>query len=195
MKIAFIIKGISGSGKSTRVAYFINSLRENGITDELFYYNNKQIGILFQDLNLLIIGKEQKTGLPFQGFDSVTGVFGKVEMFSNFLRDNNFNVIVEGAGITDSHRFRSKFLREYCGFERTLIQYYNFNFEQKNDYFKRILDRSGKLPRTEVMFNKIANFEGDYKKALQEKTENDLVCYDTFDCEVSDFTNKVLTLL
>jgi type IV secretory pathway VirB4 component len=193
-KVAFIIKGISGSGKSTRILFLLNQLKQE-FKNCLFYYNDKLIGTLFEELNLLIIGKEQKSGLPFQGFDSVTGVFQKVENFSDFLKNNDFNVIIEGAGITDSYRFRPKFLREYCNFDLTLIQYYSFNKTQKQQYLERIERRTGKLPKSDVMFNKISNFEGDFNRSMKEASINDIVYYDNYDVFVDDFFVKFIDFM
>lgn len=194
LKTAFVVKGISGSGKSTRTLYLINTLREI-FTEKSICYNDKQVGLLFEEIGVVFLGKEQKKGLPFQGYDSCTGVFEKAENLSHFMKESEYSFVVEGSGITDSNRLRPKFLHEYCGFDVTLIQYYNFNASQKEFYQKRILDRSGKLPNKDSMFNKIKNFEGDYERSIKEASESDLVFYDDPSTPINDFALKFFDLI
>jgi hypothetical protein len=163
------VKGISGSGKSTRTYLLLKFLREvlgykSGefiITD----CNGKQksAGIIVKDLNLIFLGKEYNTGKigRFQGLDAVTGVFGSNAAISDFLRDNSdkYSFFLEGAGTTQSHRFRPKFLYEYCGFKEVLMQYYNYGGEKNHEeYYNRIIYRSGKKPTRDTMWEKEVSY-------------------------------------
>jgi hypothetical protein len=106
----YCVKGISGSGKSTRVYLllkFFRDIMEYEIED-FFILNTKgklvSIGYLVKDLNLIFIGKEYQSGQfkRFQGIDSQTGVFGSNESISNFIKDcsDKYSIILEGAGTT-----------------------------------------------------------------------------------------------
>jgi ABC-type uncharacterized transport system YnjBCD ATPase subunit len=63
----FIVKGISGSGKSSRVFMLLKYFEFLGLTLSDFKFTNvegkeRQIGILVEELSLLFIGKLYKSG-------------------------------------------------------------------------------------------------------------------------------------
>jgi len=85
MRNIVVVKGISGSGKSSRVFQIIKFLEHLGCEFEDFMYlnnesKNRNIGILCKDLNILFFGKKYgyENGVErWQGYDSVTGAFLK----------------------------------------------------------------------------------------------------------------------
>lgn len=174
------VKGISGSGKSTRVYLIYKYLTEClKYKSEEFYHTfegkSRQAGILIPALNLIFLGKEYKTGNigRFQGLDSVTSVFGSNAGISDFLKENSdkYSFFLEGAGTTQSHRFRPKFLHEYCGFNEIVMQYYNYGGEKNHEeYYNRIIYRSGKKPSRDTMWEK----EVSYTKEAEVFTVNEI---------------------
>ena len=205
------VKGVSGSGKSTRVFLLIQFLEKVcRLPIEDFSFVNKEgkrknIGILFPDLDLVFIGKKYVTGNfeRFQGYDVMTGSFGKSSDFSDFLREyhTKYNFVVEGAGVTATNRLRPLFLHEFCGFNDILIQYYNYGMDQKDKYLERILYRSGKVPDKATMWEKCSGFISDHQHSLDEieqiKSKNviAITCYNTYDTHNYDFGVKLLTFL
>jgi hypothetical protein len=164
----FIVKGISGSGKSSRVFMLLKYFEFLGLTLSDFKFTNvegkeRQIGILVEELSLLFIGKLYKSGdiERWQGYDAVTGVFCKAVHFSEFLQTNKnkYSFIIDGAGITQTHRLRPKFLRGEIGFNDILIQYYIY--DNKQQYLDRIIYSSGEPPKKDVMWEKNDGFMAD----------------------------------
>jgi len=201
-KSIFIVKGISGSGKSSRVFQLLSFFRDKGFTFEDFFYTNKDgkvrnIGINIKELNLIFIGKlYNSNGVErWQGYDSVTGAFIKASYFSEFLFDNlgTYGFIVDGAGITQTNRLRPKFLAA-GGFKNIFIQYYNYL--NKEDYLSRIIYRSGAAPKKDVMWDKNGGFISDYNFSMKEISEiNDINHYidnKMFDELIDDFGIKFL---
>lgn len=204
----FIIKGCSGSGKSTRVSKLLSLLSSKGMSLKDVTFTNiegkvKNIGILVEELNLIVIGKYyvKNNETRFQGFDSVTSAFCGVTNFSDYLKENSnkYSYIIEGAGITDSYRFRPKYLKE-IGFENIFVQYYTYKDDQKDQYLKRIFDRTGKHPSKDSGWNKRNNFRGDLKFSVEDEIELSLsgvpclVLEDPYDTDIDDFSYKFMNI-
>jgi hypothetical protein len=181
------VKGISGSGKSTRVFLILRFLREVlGMNSEPFLIPSegkmKQCGILIPELDLIFLGKEYVTGSfgRFQGLDSVTGVFGSNAAISEFLKENSskYSFFLEGAGTTQSNRFRPKFLYEYCGFTEVMMQYYNYGGEiNHQEYYNRIIYRSGKKPTRDTMWEKEVSYTKEVSFCENEMKELGDKCF------------------
>lgn len=204
-----VVKGCSASGKSSRVFQVFKFFEFCGIKykDFSFKVDSKEVvcGIIFEDLNIVFIGKVYESGRVqrWQGYDSVTGRFGNSEGFSNFLKahSQDFSFIVEGAGVTQTHRLRPKFLYEFCGFENIFIKYYNYNQDQKDIYHKRVVLRSGKIPDKDTMWDKTKAFEREYYN-MSLKEMNDLpknvncdVDYRGFDEPIWEYGMHLLAFL
>jgi hypothetical protein len=199
------IKGVSGSGKSTRTYLFLSYLKSIGCTWEDYYYLNsnglsKNIGVFIPEFNLLTLGKIYETNgfERFQGYDVVTSNFVNSAGLSEFLKSvsSKMNVIVEGAGVTGTHRLRPKFLFEFCGWKKMLVQYYNYEESQKDEYLERIFYRSGKHPRKGTMWDKCSGFNSDHVASEKEKEEigleNCKVFRDTYDTPEYDLGVKIM---
>lgn len=200
------VKGVSGSGKSTRVFLLLDFFKSQGFTVTDFHYVNgegkdKVVGMLVEELNLIFIGKLYQTGkiTRFQGYDAVTSAFINSAGFSDFLKfiSPNYSVIVEGAGVTQTNRLRPKFLFEFCGYDTVFMQYYNYRTDQKEEYIQRIVYRTGEAPKRNTMWDKCIAFEVEAKKTDDEMKElGDAVdvvnFYNLYDTEVTDFGVKFL---
>jgi len=101
---------------------------------------------------------------------------------------------VEGAGITQTNRLRPKFLSE-LGFKDIFIQYYNY--ENKSDYLDRIIYRSGKPPKKDVMWDKNVGFIQDMKWSLEDEESgiNCVVMDNKFDSPIYDLGVKFFTMI
>jgi len=201
-KVTIVVKGISSSGKSTRVYLFLKFLREMvEFTFHPYIYKNRELGLLCDDLNLLFIGKEYEGNgiIRWQGLDSKTGLFGSNADISNFIRDADCSVIIEGAGTTQSHRFRPKYLYEYCGIRNMIIQYYSFPSDGYGFYRERVFNRTGKYPG-DTMWHKNKSYLKEYNKSLLELKEIPSDCRvfidnGLFDSESWDLGVKILEFL
>jgi hypothetical protein len=202
------VKGVSASGKSSRVFQLLKFFEDSGATIEDFYYTNVEgksrlVGVLVKELNIIFIGRIYSSGSiqRWQGYDSVTGCFVKSEHFSKFLMDNSskYSFIIEGAGVTGTNRLRPLFLHEYCGFNNIFMKYYNFEESQKEEYLERIMSRSGKLPGKGTMWDKVKGFEFDYNKSVEEvKSLNkatSFVEYGGYLDPIDDFGIKLIMFL
>jgi hypothetical protein len=200
-----VVKGISGSGKSSRVFQILKYLESKGFTLSDFHYTNyegkdKIVGVLIEELNFVFIGKVYRTGdiERWQGYDSVTGSFGKASYFSDFLKENcsKYSFIVEGAGITQTHRLRPKFLNEEVGFELIMVQYYNYPEGDKQSYHDRIIYRSGEKPNKEAMWEKNEGFIKECGWSKEDSKNIDCVVFENnFDAEIYDLGVKFLQLI
>jgi len=200
----YVVKGVSASGKSTRVYVTLLFLKYVFGGEPAFMQNSKgsliEVGIEIKGLQTVFIGKEyEKAGITrWQGFDAKTNLFGNSEDFSEFLKMNydKYSFVIEGAGVTQSNRFRPRFLREYCGFTSIFIQYYNFTEAQKEQYLDRIVNRTGCLPKKDTMWQKRKSFEFESLKVEPEfsliECSNKFYSYDLFDTAVEDFGVKFL---
>lgn len=205
--IVSVIKGVSASGKSSRVYQLLKFFKECGFKDSIFTYVNmegktKEVGILFEEIGTLFIGKEYYTGevLRFQGYDVMTGYFLKSEYFSEFIKETckNYDIIIEGAGTTQSNRLRPLFLRNELGVDKIFIQYYNYREDQKDEYDKRLILRSGKKADKDTMWDKCRSYNKEYEKSLDEAQqiggENVFIDYQLFDVPIDDYGIKFLIM-
>jgi hypothetical protein len=201
------VKGVSASGKSSRVYQLVKFLEHMGFEKTPYQYLNvegklKDIGIFYPEISLLFLGKEYKSGdvVRFQGYDVVTSAFTKSIYFSEFLKENkDLNVIVEGAGVTQTNRLRPLFLREELGIEKIYIQYYNFRNDQKDEYEQRLILRSGKIAEIGTMWDKCKSFNKEYDFSIEEREklgncENIKVFWDDHETHISDFGLKYLMM-
>lgn len=213
MKEIIVVKGTSGAGKSSRVFVFLKFLRDHlKLENEIIEISNKEgkmkpIGFHFPELNnLLILGKMFKSGdiERFQGYDNITSTFGSSAGFSKWLRLNKdkYSVLVEGAGVTRTNRLRPLFLYNEVGFKKIFMQYYNFTQEQKPEYMKRIVGRSGKEPG-EQMWSKNIEFVREINHCFNEKFElkeqgkevNQITILDNpYNIEIDDLGLKLMLL-
>lgn len=204
MPSIYVVKGISGSGKSSRVFQIIKYLESIGCEFENFAFTNcegkqRDIGVLCKDLGILFLGKKygaDKGVERWQGYDAVTGAFVKAKYLSEFLEVNKDKYIffVEGAGITQTNRLRPKFLSD-IGFDNIFVQYYNY--ENKEDYLNRIIYRSGERPKKDVMWDKNSGFIQDMLWSFEDQ-ENGVKCDvfdDKFDSPIYDLGVKFLVTL
>jgi hypothetical protein len=181
-------------------------LENLGLTISDFKYINidgkvRNVGVLVEEINLIFIGKIYKSGNieRWQGYDAVTGAFKKAKHFSEFLQENlnNYSFVVEGAGITQTNRLRPKFLTE-IGFDSIYLQYYNYPAEGKEEYYKRIIYRSGEKPKKDVMWDKNLGFIRDAEWSEKEITQintnkvNVMLDVKEFDEPIDDFGCKLL---
>lgn len=203
----WVLKGISGSGKSTRaflLLYYFRDALKYEITP--VFYEKKQIGHLVKEANIIFLGKiYENNGIEsYQGLDAITGIFRNppenrlMENFSRFLMANSqHDFLVEGAGTTGSNRLRPLFLADN-GFNEIYVQYYNFHQDQKREYLDRIVYRSGKEPKIGSMWFKNIGFKNDF---LIGRIECDMikdrckstVCYDYYNAPSWDFGVKYFT--
>ena len=200
----YLVKGISGCGKSTRVLKLLQFFRNCGFCIEDYMYQtptgkNKSVGLLVKELNILFIGKVYiKNGHEvWQGYDSVTDDFGKSEDFTNYLINHKRNhiLIIEGSGVTFSYRLRPKFLVDVVGFKNIVIQYYNFPKTEgsRQAYYNRVMERNGKLPKSDAMWLKNNGFHSDYNSAIEDsKTYPCTIYNDTHEPPIDDFGIKFL---
>lgn len=208
--IVSVVKGVSASGKSSRV-YQLISFFENelGMKKEPFFFTNiegkrKEVGIFFEEPNILFIGQEYNSGgvTRFQGFDNKTSCFKGTALFCDFLKEQakKSSVVIEGAGITQSNRYRPLFMRKDLGIKNIYIQYYNFKNEEKDEYDQRIMLRSGKLPPKGTMWDKCSSFNKEYQFSLNEKeslenNETIYVNWDHYTTPIDDYGTKMLVLM
>lgn len=210
-KLITFVKGISGTGKSSRVLQLLNFYTEilDYNVEEIKHYNEKKekechVGLLVKEANVLFIGKlyERDDVVRFQGHDSVTGSFNGSEDFSNFLKQKSkkYKIIVEGSGTTLSFRFRPKYLFD-DGLKKMFFQYYNYDRSEKGkeDYKNRILIRTGKVIEKDSMWNKGESFKKEYEKTLLEleKVNGDIEAYHFYDDHtppIYDFGEKFLVI-
>lgn len=173
-----LVKGTSGSGKSTRVYCFLDFLEKIGIEINPYKWVNfegkeKDIGIYIKDFNLVVLGKyyENQGVRRWQGLDSVTSRFVNAEGLSSFLKEagvNRLNVLLEGAGTSVSWRLRPMELVATCEFMNILYMRYDFKEEEHKEYYDRVEYRSGKPPKGDAMWRKRHGFESDIIKSKEE---------------------------
>lgn len=169
-----LVKGCSGSGKSTRVYKLLEELSLGEQPTPLFY-EDKQIGLSVnnQDRCYTFLGRVQKKNNTWQGYDAVTKYFGSSERTTKFVVDylsnvDNTTLIIEGAGTTLSHRWRPEYLTKLNVFDVCSIFYYNYNLDEYDCYAERVFTRTNKLPSSLVMWKKNKGFLDEFKKTIIE---------------------------
>jgi len=197
----FVCKGISGCGKSSRVFQLLKYFDSIGMELSEFKFTNsegkeKTVGILVNMLDLVFIGKIYKSGEVerWQGYDTMTKTLDSASGLTKFLTENKdqYSFVIEGAGITDTHRLRPQFLNNVIGFNQIVLQYYSY--ESQDQYLNRIIYRSGQVPKKDVMWNRNVGFGRDYDRSIKESVgiDNCLVYKDNFDVPIWDFGVKYL---
>lgn len=176
-----LVKGISGSGKSTRVFLFLDFLKSLGMDFEPYMFKTldgkiKQVGIYSEDFNMVFVGKYYEDGgiSRWQGYDSMTTRLCKAEGLSYFLEKTSeagHSVLIDGAGTTVSWRLRPLDLCGTCGFTNILHVRYDYRDDQWEEYCDRITYRSGKPPKGDCMWRKHNTFRQDFEKAVREGKE------------------------
>lgn len=174
----YLVKGISGSGKSTRVYLFLEYLESLGLELTPFKFKTldgkeKEVGVYCEDLDLIFVGKWYENGgvRRWQGHDSMTGRLCHSEGLSYFLKSvaqKGHSVVLDGAGTTATWRLRPKFLFEDNGFKSIVHIRYDYKPEQLQEYYDRIEYRSGEPPKGDSMWRKSKTFLHDYQKAVEE---------------------------
>lgn len=205
-----LVKGVSGSGKSTRVYCFLDYLKHIGMELKPYLWVNsagveKEIGVYAEDLNLLVLGKYSTVNgvHKWQGLDSVTGCFINAQGVSDFLQQAGrmkLNVLVEGAGTSVTWRLRPMELCAVCEYLNIFYFVYTFKESQWDAYSARLVYRSGQAPRSDAMWRKRKGFESDYRETVQQAEElnavgaNIQIDYNLYDVPSWDLGSKLLKL-
>jgi hypothetical protein len=173
-----LVKGTSGSGKSTRVYCFLDFLESIGVEFQPYRWVNsegkeKEVGVYVPEFNLIVIGKfyENQGVRRWQGLDSVTSRFVNSAGVSDFLKEvgmKRMNVLLEGAGTSVSWRLRPMELIAVCEFMNILYVRYDFTEKEHEEYYDRVVYRSGKPPKGDAMWHKRSGFESDIAKSREE---------------------------
>ena len=173
-----VIKGISGSGKSTRVHYFLTFLELLGGELQPFEFvniNGKKdtVGVYSPDFNMVFVGKFYYDGgsRRWQGYDAMTGRLGKAPGLSHFMLEmtrRGIAVLIDGAGVTATHRLRPECLMAESEMMNILYVRYDYKEDQREEYRARITYRSGEPPKGDQMWRKNHNFKSDCEKAIEE---------------------------
>lgn len=202
-----LVKGISGSGKSTRVFLLLDYLQEIGERFEPYIYTpltgkTQPVGVYSSALNMVFVGKFYEDGgvKRWQGYDSMTSRLAKAEGLSHFLLDTsrkNHNILIDGAGTTVTWRLRPLDLCGTSEFTNILHVRYDYRDDQWGEYCARIAYRSGKPPKGDCMWRKHKTFQHDFEKAIVEAKEvNDAGGYvvlrdQPYDAPVWDLGNEI----
>lgn len=173
-----LVKGTSGSGKSTRVYCFLDFLESIGLELVPHRWVNsegkeKEVGVFIPEFNLVVLGKfyENQGVRRWQGLDSVTSRFVNSAGLTDFLVDaglKRMNVLVEGAGTSVSWRLRPMELVATCEFMNILYVRYDYTEEEHEEYYSRVVYRSGKPPKGDSMWRKRHGFGSDFAKSVEE---------------------------
>lgn len=158
----FIAKGTSGTGKGTRVNQLLKFLKSENYDCEkiihkyTFKGKPKEIvlGYYFKEVNIFIFGtyvKSNKSGLEsLSSLDAYHATFGG-QGFRDILKQKNTEYsntlfMMEGYPLVISPKYRPIYFYEELGIRNFLAQYYYYN-DNKDDYLKRIFNRSGRFPK------------------------------------------------
>lgn len=145
--------GISGTGKGTRVAQFMEFLRATGHPMEFikcsFHSHSKTtiapLGVYFPDLNIFILGKwtkSHKSGLvSWTGSDYVNSFMGFDRMVEIIQVMSDTNFIQEGYVGMFSHRLHPDALKALTG--HTNFLYHCYDYDTKDEMMDRLSARSG----------------------------------------------------
>lgn len=176
-----LVKGISGSGKSTRVYLFLEFLESLGMKLRPYKFKTldgkeKEVGVYSEDFNMVFVGKFYENGgiRRWQGYDSMTSRLCKAEGLSYFLKETSkagHGVLIDGAGTTVSWRLRPLDLCGESEFTNILHVRYDYRDDQWDEYCARIAYRSGEPPKEDRMWRKHRTFMYDFEKAQREGKE------------------------
>ncbi len=203
-----VIKGISGSGKSTRVYYFLDFLESIGSELKPFEFTNidgrkDTIGVYSEDFNMVFVGKFYYDGgvRRWQGYDAMTGRLGKAPGLSHFMLEmthRGIAVLIDGAGVTATHRLRPECLMAESEMMNILYVRYDYREDQRDEYRARITYRSGEPPKGDQMWRKHNNFLHDCQKAVEEAKlvnqcgGNAVIADCPYDAPVWDLGSRIL---
>jgi|SaaInl8_200m_RNA_FD_contig_111_242350_length_7248_multi_3_in_0_out_0_3 hypothetical protein len=180
MKSLAMILGSSGVGKGTRVNQLIKFLETLYAPEEYTVsYNNKtfQLGLLFKELDILIIGKynhnKKANHTSWSSMDGMWSKFGGTEPTVAYLKTLPFNILAEGYANMDTFRVRPAHMTqslipsENC--TNFFYQVYSYGKENVQEYIARIVGRSGQPPKGMTAFEKegsvikwVGKIEADY---------------------------------
>lgn len=99
-----VVRGFSGSGKSTQLELFIKYCYAKGMKIKGIKHNNKPVGVLIEDIKLFIFGKLVPKNGRWQGGDGIYSVFkngddspaNNARAFIKELHNKGYDVVVEG---------------------------------------------------------------------------------------------------
>lgn len=189
-----IINGMSATGKSTRLMYFLDFLVEKlraGIQEEK--YNGKIIGnnynlVLDTYLQFFVFGKYsiKFNTRTYQGFDSIFGEFETVNNYIDWLdqfMEYGHSIILEGSGILNSKRFTPVWYNERYN-KNGKIKFYMFtcNWDSEKDvdiYKERVLKRKGHEPTMKVFDSKSKSYDKMFQEQQKLIEDNGLENYIT----------------
>lgn len=176
-----LVKGISGSGKSTRVYLFLEFLESLGMKLTPYKFTafdgkEREVGVFSEEFNMVFVGKFYECGGVgrWQGYDSMTTRLCKSEGLSFFLKEMSklgHGVLIDGAGITATWRLRPLSLCGDSEFTNILYVRYDYKEDQRGEYDNRLLYRSGVFSKGDCMWRKNSNFKHDCEKAVEEGKE------------------------
>lgn len=205
MNTVFFVVGCSGTGKSTRVQELIEYLEKTGAhTIEPLMLktsakpNGVQIGIYFKELNLGIPGKfVEKDGIKkWQGLDQQTAKFGNSNNIERWISVTSLkmNLLIEGAGITASYRYRPDHMFRETEITSSLT--ICFHYYKLQEYVDRIKYRSGKENVSGIMFKKNKGFISHCKSYENELAKlPDYVDYHLLGYDYSEPVHRVGALI
>ena len=191
MSEIFIVKGTSGSGKSTRTTHLVNFLKSKfEITD--FIFKGIPIGLYWKEKNILFLGKICKNKV-WRSFDDFDYYFTGIAEFCDYTCEhrNELSMFIEGSGVVITNRLRPNYLHEVMGIDNLFIQYYCFDTVE--NFSNRKFLRNGK--RAENGWGKNDSFNKEFEKCRAESLEGDLILLDNFDVPVYDLGYKFLNLI
>ena len=176
-----LVKGISGSGKSTRIYMLLDFITRLGGKFLPYYYTNKegkklQVGVYSEDFDIVFIGKFYNKGKvhKWQGLDSMTSKLVDSDGLSEFIThvsESGSGLLLEGSGTTASWRLRPMELCCTNGILNILHVRYDYADDQFEEYIRRVKFRSGKAPNGDSMWRKHKTFASDFNKAVNEASE------------------------
>ena len=163
----------------------------------------KDVGILFYSSvgTIFIVGTfviSNKSKLEsWNSIDYIHSICGKVELGWEFVKnaiDNFGNVVIEGYPLMNTFRYRPKYLMENVGVDSLMYQFYCYN--DINEYYNRILQRSGKLPKGLSAWKDNEQFcERLYGRVVKEASSVDIpvvVFRDSYDVSVESLGKRML---
>ncbi len=165
MKWTFLIHGVSGTGKSTRV-YYLREMLRSAQQPHPFIYNGMCLGEYFPFVDLIILGKEinRKGTKTWQGIDAIFRKLKTAEhafrLFAEWGVDHN--LVVESAFLLTTSRATPLKLQALTPGEvgwASLVYLYN----SEEEYASRIRARSGSLKNSEApnfKHNNLLQFQG-----------------------------------
>lgn len=204
-----LVKGASGSGKSTRGYYFLTYLESIGIVLKPFNFINilgqqHTIGVCAEEFGIVFIGKWYESGgvKRWQGYDAMTSRLHKTEGLLFLLQalvKRGLCPYIDGAGTTATWKLRPYYLCGELGITNILHIAYNYREDQYAEYKARIAYRSGKEAKGDAMWRKNKTFVHDMQKAeIEAKDVNDaggnaLVLDRPYDAPIWDLGERIFT--